>query len=295
MIAVMGATGRVGGQIAERLLQSGERCLALGRSPERLERLAGTGAAVRAGDARDTDFLTGAFRGAHAVFTLVPEDPHAADLRAQQDAVGEATVAAIQESGVSHVVFLSSVGADLPEGTGPIAGLHAQEERLRRLAGVNVLILRAAYFFENFLGSLALIRERRINGGPIALDVPFPMIAVEDIADVAARALRQRDWEGVVVRELLGERDLTFAEATRLIGERIGMPDLPYVQFAPADFTAALVQMGVSPNAAGLYAEMAQAVNEGRVTSREGRRPENTTPTLFEVFAERVADAYHAV
>lgn len=64
------------------------------------------------------------------------------------------------------------------------------------------------------------------------------MIATRDIADVAARALRQRDWRGVVVRELLGERDLTFAEATRIIGARIGKPDLSYVQFPYADFTA---------------------------------------------------------
>jgi len=295
MIVVMGATGRVGGQVTELLLGSGESCRALGRSAERLAPTAGRGATVLAGDARDAAFLTEAFRGADAVFTILPEDLHAPDLRAQQQAVGEATVVAIRESGVSHVVFLSSVGADLDAGTGPIAALHAQEERLRRLAGINVLVLRAAYFFENFFGSLPLIKEQGINGGPIAPDLPFPMIAARDIAEVAARALRQRDWEGFVVRELLGERDLTFTEATRLIGERIGRPDLPYVQFPPADFTAALVQMGISPSVAALYAEMAQAVNDGRVKSREGRRPGNTTPTRFEDFAESLAEAYRAL
>lgn len=294
MIAVMGATGRVGGRVAELLLESGEECRALGRSAGRLAPMASRGATVLVGDARDAAFLTDAFRGADAAFTILPEDLHASDLRAQQDAVGEATAAAIRASGVPHVVFLSSVGADLDAGTGPIAALHAQEERLRRLA-VNVLILRAGYFFENFFGSLPLIKGQGINGGPIAPDVVFPMIAARDIADVAARALRQRDWEGVVVRELLGERDLTFTEATRLIGERIGRPDLPYVQFPPADFTASLVQMGISPNVAGLYAEMAQAVNDGRVKAREERRPENTTPTRFEEFAEGLAAAYRAM
>jgi len=98
----------------------------------------------------------------------------------------------------------------------------------------------------------------------------------------------------VVVRELLGERDLTFAEATRIIGARLGKPDLPYVQFAYADFTAALMQMGISPNVAGLYAEMARAVNEKRVKSQEARSPENTTSTTFEAFADTLASAYQA-
>ena len=219
----------------------------------------------------------------------------AADYRKQQDAQGEATATAIRDSGLRHVVFLSSVGGDLAEGTGPIAGLHAQEERLRELPGVNVLILRPAYFFENFFDTLGLIKQQGINGGPIAPDLPFPMIATRDIADVRARALRHGDWHGVAVRELLGERDLTFAEATRIIGMRIGKPDLRYLQFPYPDFTASLVQMGISSNVAGLYTEMARAINEGRVKSQEGRRPENTTPTRFETFAEMLAGVYQTL
>jgi uncharacterized protein YbjT (DUF2867 family) len=295
MITVMGATGHVGGRIAELLLEADEKVRALGRSAEKLAGLAGRGATVLTGDAGDAVFLTKAFRDADAAFTLLPPDLHATDLRRQADAQGVAIVTAIRDSGLRHVVFLSSVGADLAEGTGPIAGLHAQEERLWRLSGVNVLILRPTYFFENFFDTLGLIKHQGINGGPIAPNLPFPMIATRDIADVAARALRQRDWRGVVVRELLGERDITFAEATRIIGTRIGKPDLPYVQFAYSDFTASLVQMGISSNVAQLYAEMARAINEGRVKSREERRPENTTPTAFEAFADTLARAYQTI
>ena len=97
------------------------------------------------------------------------------------------------------------------------------------------------------------------------------------------------------MQEILGERDLTFAEATRIIGARIGKPNLPYVQFSYADFTASLVQIGISPNVAGLYAEMARAINDGRVKSVEGRRPENSTPTTFEAFADTLAHAYRSI
>jgi hypothetical protein len=53
--------------------------------------------------------------------------------------------------------------------------------------------------------------------------------------------------------------------------------------------------MGISPIVAGLYAEMARAINDGRVRSVEGRRLENTTPTTFETFADTLARAYQTV
>jgi uncharacterized protein YbjT (DUF2867 family) len=131
-----------------------------------------------------------------------------------------------------------------------------------------------------------------MSGGAIAPNLSMAMIATRDIADVAACALKARDWTGVVVRELLGPRDLTYAEATRILGTRIGKPDLEYVQLSYANFEAALVQAGLSPDFAALYAEMARAFNDGRVKPVEGRRSENTTPTRFEDFAETLARAY---
>jgi hypothetical protein len=64
----------------------------------------------------------------------------------------------------------------------------------------------------------------------IAADLAVPMIATRDIADVASQALKARNWQGGGVRELLGQRDLSSSEATR-----IGKPDLQYVQFSYAD------------------------------------------------------------
>lgn len=294
MITVMGASGHTGGRIAELLLDSGEKVRVLARSKEKLQALAAGGAEVQTGDAADVRFLATAFRGADGVFALSPPDPHSQDYRGLQDRMGEALVKALRQSGVRRVVFLSSVGADLPAGTGPIAGLHAQEERLRSLEGVDVLLLRPGYFFENFYETLGLIKHQGINGGAIAPDLAIPMIATRDIADRAAEALRERRFQGVVERELLGPRDMTHAEATRILGARIGKPDLQYVQFPYADFVKALVQSGLSENAASLYSEMSRALNEGKVKSLEGRRPENTTKTRFEDFALELEKAYRA-
>lgn len=189
-------------------------------------------------------------------------------------------------------MVLSSLGAELADGTGPIVTLHDYEQRLKQLENVNVLVLRPGYFFENFEESLDLIRQHGINANAVDADVTMPMIATRDIANVAAAALRTRDWQGIVVRELLGQRDLTFAEVTRILGTRLGKPDLPYVRMTYEDLTATLVQTGLSADVAHTYAQLLRALNEGLVKSLDGRTAANTTPTRFEEFAEELAEEF---
>jgi uncharacterized protein YbjT (DUF2867 family) len=119
------------------------------------------------------------------------------------------------------------------------------------------------------------------------------MVAARDVADAAAKALRARDWKGTAVRELVGERDISYAEATRILGERIGKPDLSYVQLSYAEMADALVQAGLSKSFANVYVEMTKAFNEGRVEAR--RTAENATPTPFEDFATELARVYQAM
>ncbi|MBC8102029.1 MAG: NAD(P)H-binding protein [Cytophagales bacterium] len=294
MITVMGATGQVGKQIVGHLLEKGEPVRALGRSEAKLAELRSAGAEALAGDANDADFLTHAFRGADAVFAMLPHDPYTPGYDVLQDKLGKTVVKAIEDADVRHAVCLSSVGADLPSGTGFIASLYAQEQGLGALVGTSVLILRPGYFFENFYVSLETIR----NEGGIADTIPpgvrIPMIATRDIAHAAAHALIARDWSGIVVRELLGPRDLSLAEVANLLGERIGKPDLAYVQISDSEMTEALMGAGIAADFAALSIETNHALSDGTIRSREGRTPENTTSTTFEEFAFELARAYQA-
>ncbi len=295
MIAVMGATGNTGRKIAETLLESGEKVRALGRSMSKLAELKRAGAEAFAGDAADAAFLASAFRAADAVYTLLPTDPRAADVRAEQDRQGKAIARAIRESNVRYVVALSSLGADSAQKTGLIAGLHAQEERLKRLEGANVLLLRPASFFENFYNLLPMVKHEGFIGESVPPNLPIPMVATRDIADVAALELKRRGWNATAIRELLGPRDLAYAEAARILGQRIGKPDLKCVELSDAQMAEALVRAGFSTSFAGLYTEMTRAFQDGTIRPREGRTEQNTTPTKFEDFAGELADAYESV
>ncbi|RST53900.1 NmrA family NAD(P)-binding protein [Variovorax sp. MHTC-1] len=294
-ITVMGATGHTGGKIAARLQAAGAKVRALGRNPDKLAALERAGAEVLAGDTCDPAFLARAFRGADAVYTLLATDRRAPDYRARQDQEGEAIAEALRASGVRQVVALSSLGADVAEGTGVIAGLHAQEERLKRIAGIHLLLLRPVSFFENFYDALGQIKEAGVIADTVEADIAVPMIAADDIAAVAAGALLARDWTGVALRELLGQRDLSHSEVARILGERIGKPELAYVQISEAEMTGAMIEAGLSPSFAALYLEMTHAFNEGRIGPSAGRNAANTTATRFEDFAEEFARVYAAL
>ena len=294
VITVMGATGHTGQQIAATLLRAGRRVRALGRSQSKLAMLKSAGADVYTGDVADAAFLAETFRGATAVYTLLPTDRSSPDYAARQREEGEAIVHAIRESGVRYVVALSALGAELSEGTGLLTGLHAQEERLKRLEGTNVLLLRPVSFFENFVDSFEVIERHGMIADSVSPDLAIPMVATRDVAAVAAQVLAARNWQGIAVRELLGPRDLSYREATRILGASIGRPDLEYVQLSYADMARVLVDAGLSESFAHLYVEMTRAFNEGTVKPRAGRTPENTTPTRFEDFAGELARAYQA-
>ncbi|MGH3588754.1 MAG: NAD(P)H-binding protein, partial [Pseudonocardia sp.] len=250
--------------------------------PKALAALAAEGAETVAGDATDPAFLTSAFRGADAVHTMLPYTPAAPDFRDAQARLGEAIVTAVRDSGVRTVVAQSSLGAELPGGTGFIAAsLYPQEQRLRALEGIDLLLLRPTLFFESIVAAVDLVEAMGVNADVVDPDVPVPMISTRDIAEIAATALRSRDWTGVEVRTLLGPCDLTYAEATRILGAAIGRPDLQYVRLPDEEMAGALVEAGFSPDTAALHVEMGRALSTGTITY-EGRTPRNTTPTRFE-------------
>jgi len=294
MLVITGATGKTGSKLTEMLLARGLKVRVVGREAAKLKAFTAKGAEAAVGDLGDKAFLTKAFTGAEAVFALIPPNFGVADYRAYQDSLGKTIIAAIKDSGVKYVVNLSSQGAHLPERTGPIKGLHDQEERLNKLEGVNVLHLRPTYFMENLLMNIDLIRKMNIMGSAIRGDVKFAMIATKDIAAYAAERLIKRDFTGKSVADLLGERDLTLNEAAVIIGKKLGKPDLAYVAFPYEDAEKGMVAMGLTPDMSRLYVEMSKALNDGLFAVNIPRTKQNTTPTAFEAFADDFAAAYQA-
>src|SRR5258705_13854634 len=129
---------------------------------------------------------------------------------------------AIKASGISHVVLLSSVGAQHEKKTGPIQGLHHFEEKLKQVPNLNALFMRPVPFMENFLMLIPLLHSMGFLAGGIKGDLNMSLIATRDIGAAAAEALQKLDFSGFSIRELLGQRDLSHDEVAAAIGAGIG-------------------------------------------------------------------------
>jgi uncharacterized protein YbjT (DUF2867 family) len=286
---ILGATGNTGSIIADTLLLRGKKVRVVGRDAGRLQRFVRKGAEVFTGDVSDAVALTAAFRGAHAAYLMLPPITSREDQERESDAIAKA----VKESGLGYAVHLSSYGAHVPKGTGPVTGLHSSEQKLNAISGLNVLHLRAAYFMENNLAAIGMIQGMGVFGHALLADLKLPMIATRDVGNYAARHLLDLDFSGKQPRELLGERDLSMAEATAIIARGIGKPDLRYEQFPHDQVQQVLEKMGMPPKKAAVYIEMFQAINAGVLAPQEQRSPQNSTATSFEEFVRDVfAAAY---
>ncbi|HXX40159.1 MAG TPA: NmrA family NAD(P)-binding protein [bacterium] len=284
MYVITGATGNTGAVITERLLARGERVRVLGRDAGRLGRLVQKGADPVVADVTDSNVVTRAFIGAKAVYLMIPPDVAAPDVRAFQERVSDALTAATEHAGVEYAVLLSSIGADKADGTGPVIGLHNFEQKLNGIPQLKALYVRAGYFMENLLPQVGVIKSFGMMAGPVRADLRLPMIATRDIGTFAAEALLDLTFNGKQTRELLGQREVTYAEAASLIGKAVAKPDLSYSQLPASQLKPALVQMGMSSNMADLLLTMADALNSGHMVALESRSAQNTTPTPIEQF-----------
>jgi len=290
MYVILGASGNTGSIIANFLLSKGEKVRVMGRDAGRLQRFVDKGAEAFTANVSDAVALAKAFRGARAAYLLLPPITSREDQERESDAIAKA----VKESGLRYAVYLSSYGAQVPEGTGPVAGLHSSEQKLNAISGLNVLHLRAAYFMENNLAAIGMIQGMGIFGHALLPDLKLPMIATPDVGDYAAQHLLDLDFSGKQTRELLGERDVSMAEVTAIIARGIGKPDIRYEQFPYDRMQQVLEKMGMPPKKAAVYIEMFKAMNAGVLAAQEPRSQENTTPTSFEKFVRDVfAPAYH--
>ncbi|HEY0821008.1 MAG TPA: NAD(P)H-binding protein [Rhizobacter sp.] len=293
MYVLLGSNGQVSAQIARRLRANGHPVRVIGRSAASLAPLARLGAEPAIGEPADAAFLARAFTGATAVFTMIPPCYGEADMQAAQDRIGEAIATALRTAHVARVVNLSSIGAELRQGTGPIEALHRQERRLDAIAGLDLLHLRPGSFMENLLPAAAAISAAGVLPGMEAPDVPIPMVATRDVAALAARELAEPRERGV--RLLHAPRHLSLQEAASALGAAIGMPELPYVQSAPEDAKAMLRLHGFSASAADQLEALARWLSTTAMAS-VAASPVAVQPTTIETFAREVfAPAYQAL
>lgn len=235
-ILVLGASGKTGRRIVERLSEKGH--------PVRK----GSRQADPPFDWSDQSNWDAVLEGVTATYISYAPD---LAIPGATDAI-RALVDRAVTRGVRRLVLLSGRGEEEAQAC----------ERLIQREGIEWTVVRCSWFAQNFSEGEFL---GMVLGGEITLpagDVGEPFVDVDDIADVAVAALTEDGHVGQVY-ELTGPRLLTFAQAVAEIASATGR-EIRYRQISPEDFAAGVAEMGLPENLAWLLNYLFSTVLDGR-------------------------------
>lgn len=292
---ITGGAGNISKPLSLSLLKAGHQVTVITRNESHISELVSAGAKAAIGSVEDIDFLSKTFAGADAVYTMVPPVFATANWKAYITGIGQNYAEAIKAADVSYVVNLSSIGAHLADGVGPVSGLHGVEQALNNLTAVNIKHLRPAYFYNNLLANIGMIKQAGIIGANFSVtEGKFPIVAPADIAAVAAEELLTLDFTGHSVRYVVSD-EISTEKIASVLGTAIGKPDLPWIQFTDEDALNGMTGAGLPQEVAKNYAEMNRALHAGIMAEDYFKhRTGILGATKLEDFAKTFALAYQA-
>jgi uncharacterized protein YbjT (DUF2867 family) len=287
---ITGSIGHISKPIVQGLVKAGKDVSVITSNPDRVKEIENLGAKALVGQVSDAKFVSNAFKGAEAVYTMIPPVWQTENWRASQNAIAKNYSEAIQANNIRYVVNLSSVGAHVENGVGPVSGLHDFEQMLNKLKSVNVKHLRPSFFYYNFISQIGLIKQAGIMGGNYGDGEKLFLVHTSDIAAAALEELLNLDFKGNSVRYIIGD-ERSGQEIAQTIGKAIGK-QINWVVFSDEEQKNGLLQAGLPPTHAEGYTEMGKAIRTGLMQSDARAKNPATAKIKLEDFAKEFAVAF---
>jgi NAD(P)H dehydrogenase (quinone) len=286
--SVLGVTGQVGGATAHALLNRGHAVRAVIRTASAAADWQARGADVALADLGDPQALTAAFAGVDGVFVMTPPYTETPDLFAAHNVAIQNLCAAVTAAGVPYLVLLSSIGAQHSSGIGAIKKNRDLEQALNALS-VPTVALRAGWFMDNYRGQIRAARESGILPSMLdPLDLTVPMVATEDIGQIAADVL-QREPNGKYVVEVAHLRAYSANDVARSMTSIVGRPVTAVV--IPRDERVGVYRSwGLSEGSAREMSAMIDGFNSGWIHFEGGAVERADTLTPLEISLQRLAE-----
>lgn len=291
-ITVTGSLGNISRSLTQKLVAQEHEISVISSNANKADDIRKLHATPLIGSLEDYEFVKRSFTGSDAVYLMIPPNFTAPDYKAFTITVGKNYARAIQETGISHVVNLSSSGSPLA-GQPPLINYQNLETFLDELLALNVLHLRPGGFYSNFYGSIGLIKYQGIIGNNFGDDINTVLSHPEDIADAAAEAFSTLAFTGKNVQYIISDT-LNGREMAQILGAAIGKPDLTWVQFADEQLLQGLMQNGFTKDAAQHYiVDMGIAIREGLLADHYAKHAKEVFGSRnFSVFAKEFAKVY---
>jgi uncharacterized protein YbjT (DUF2867 family) len=290
-ITITGSVGNISKPLAKLLIHAGHQVTIISSKADKTAAIEALGAKAAIGSIADPDFLVNAFSGADAVYTMIPPNFGADNYRKYVGDSARSYAEAIKSAGITRIVNLSSIGADIDGGTGQISGVHDAEIILNGLENVAIKHLRAGFFYVNFFSNINMIKNLGFIGSNYNSSTRLVMVHPEDIAAAIAEEI-QKPFTGKSVRYITSD-ERTLGEATAILGAAIGKPELPWVEFTDEQSLNGMLQAGLPQEISRNFVEMGTAIRSGilwKDYDAKGTKP--TGKIKLEDFAKEFAERW---
>lgn len=288
---ITGSLGNISKPVVASLVKAGHEVAVITSNAARVKDIEALGAKALVGSIQDQAFLDNALKGAEVVYTMIPPVWQTNDWRATQREFARSYTEAIKANHIKYIVNLSSIGADVPEGVGPVTGLYEFEQMLNEIPGLNVKHLRPSFFYPNFLAQIGLIKQAGIMGANYGKEKLF-LVHPKDIAAAAEEELLKLNFTGSSVRYIIGD-ERTGQEIAAALGKAIGK-DLNWVEFTDDQQLQGLLGAGLAPSIANGYTEMGNAIRTGTMQAHAIKNKPALVSTKLEDFAKEFALVFNA-
>jgi uncharacterized protein YbjT (DUF2867 family) len=263
---ITGSLGNISKPLAEKLIAAGHQVTIISSKEDRKKEIESLGGRAAIGSVEDVSFLTAAFQNADAVYTMVPPNFSPSDWKKYLASIGRNYAQAIRNAEVKYVVNLSSIGAHMSDGCGPVSGLHDVENALNEIPNLNVRHLRPGFFYSNFFAQVGLAKSMGFVGGNYGTSNKLILAHTDDIADVAATELLELSFTGKSYRYIASD-EKTTDEIAGALGKAVRKLELKWVDLSDEQNHQGLVQAGLPDEIASNYTEMGTAMRSGEMFS----------------------------
>jgi uncharacterized protein YbjT (DUF2867 family) len=259
MHIILGGTGHVGSALVKRLLDAGEPVTLITHDPKKSGREGKAKhdvpqrARVALADVHDVPALRKVFQQGTRLFLLNPPAAPTTDTDAEERATVKSIIEALQGTQFEKIVAESTYGAQPVQRAGDLGILYDMEKALEAQS-VPFTALRAAYYMSNWDAALKTAQDEGVIDSMYPADFKLPMVAPQDLGELAARLMTEpANKTGVVHGE--GPEQYSPGDVAAAFSEVLRKP--VSVRVAPREkWEDAFKSMGFSPAAAKSYAEM---------------------------------------
>ena len=302
---VTGSLGNISQPLTATLIVQGHQVTVISSDSKKQTTIEALGAAAAIGSIADVNFLTNTFKGADAVYAMIPLSFTEPDLGAYMHRMAQNYAEALKEAGIKRIVVMSGWAADLVKGE--------NVEHVFNDLDASITIMRPGSFYTNFYQSMDLIKGKGFIGKFLTLrysglralltgktgllmgnyggDDRIVFVSPKDIAAAVAEELLLLPKEKTV--RYVGSEEITCNEAAKIIGDAVGKPWLKWVLLSDKEMLQGLKMAKLPEKLAETLVEMQAAMHSGKTLENFHQNKPKMGKVKLSDFAKEFAAVYH--